>query len=229
MGNIDFGNIDINRETILLDAQLQMMDEARFGKVLAQQVRDAQANLDALVARFEENETNTRRYSNDDGYVLRMGEVRQQARAELDNITGTLIAALNKRISELRARLVPDPPTQADMVAIQIERRALLRSLDPMMALAEYFTACSIDDTATWSAVETAASYDPLRAAIKPDDLVAGAKIRAELQYPDVISALKETENVLDALSSSIRGVEKRCGIAVDATLRAAGVANALA
>jgi len=224
--NLDL-QVDINRQTIVLDATLQTVDEQRLGQQLVAQAEHTKTLLDELVARFDTNAENVRRFSNEDGLLRGMGELRTQTRHELDAITGKLNDELSKRCESLRARLVTPPANQSDATAIQIERRQILRGLDPLLILPIYNESCKVRDSLTWQAIENAAPFDPLRRTITAADIEAGRRVRTEIEYPDCISALKETERVIDALASSVRSIETHCQVRPDVIARLAGDENA--
>jgi hypothetical protein len=195
---------------------LQTIDEQRLGQQLVDQTEHTKNLLDQLVARFEENSAHVAKYSNADGLARGMGELRKQTRAELDNIVNELASQLAKRAESLRARLVTPPSKVDDQTLLQLERRMLLRQLDPLEILPAYLESCRVRDVLTWMAVESAAPFDPIRKVVTSADIESGRRIRTEVEYPDVVSALAETEKVISALQSSVRSIETHCGVRID-------------
>lgn len=209
---------EVELETAMLHASFVDMEESGFGTVAKTRLESAKAAIDGIVTDYDREEARAKLHMNSVGYAHAMAELRPQLAERLTRSTAPLAKELQAHIDNLQARLVPAPPDQRDMIAVMIERRSILRALDPLDRQTIYLEACRVRDVPTWNAFETAASFDPVR--LKPDVLAAGRRIRSELDHPDVISALASAERVLGALESAVRACKRHCGL-IDSPLAA--------
>lgn len=207
-------HIDPNSSTALIDAIMQNDLEQQFGKGLVDRLATMRDALLDIEREFNKSQAHIVAYSNPAGLELNMGELRQEMRRRLDNVSGPLLKDLVEREQSYRARLVPAPPKLADQTALHIERRQLLRDMDRLNMKAEYLESCRVRDELTWAAIETCANYDPIR--LDAETLAAGQRIRSELENPDVISQLRETTRLRDAVETAVSTLETRLGIRID-------------
>ncbi len=196
-----------------MEAGLRTMTEDQIGRDLPKHCAEAMAAMNAKADAHDAEDRRCRRLMTAEGHAEHMGLFRNALRQELSGITGPLFAMMSARIESLTRRMIT-PSAKADRESVKIERRTLLRVIDPLEREQIYLEANRTGDEMTWACLEEAASFDPVR--LRPEIIAEGRALRAEATYPEVVTAVRATEELRRMLKSAVRGFEVHCGLVGD-------------
>lgn len=190
------------QHALFINTQEAALPESFRNRAVA--ARDA---LAAAAAAFDEQMTIAKRDFRPGALERRQADIAAQADASIRQAVDSLLANLAEETVGARARLRPADPAKVDPT-LEVETRAALLALDPLVRQEAYLEACRTGDARVIAATERALPFAPL---CPPEVIDAGQRIRASAAAPQVVTMLRALETLQGEVEAAERTTRRRC------------------
>lgn len=205
----EFGTqFDFDAASLSLEFSLLLANAG--DKALASRAEGVKEILISAVTAYTDEAERISRIYVEDARPQALGTIREPAETRIRQATENLLADIAATENALRAQIAaPGPDSSTSATLLQIERRNLLRQMDPLVRLEILWASAERGDLVTLDCLRLAAPFDRL---VPEHELSKTLEAVGKASFPDAAKRLREILTVKTALESARDSALRKIG-----------------